>query len=158
MHTFHQLSLSVGEIAEVLHRVAAKAKPLLGRLQEQLRASRVVHADETGWRQDGVNGYLWSFSSDKLRYFLQRQSRGSEVVREALGEGFSGVLVSDFYSAYSFLEGPHQRCWVHLCRDVHELSERHPLDPSVREWARAVHETYLAAKAYVQGELRRPEK
>ena len=59
----------------------------------------MVHVDETGWRENGVNGYVWTFSTPTERYFLRR-GKGKEVVDEALGEFFSGVLVSDFYAAY----------------------------------------------------------
>ena len=39
------------------------------------------------------------------RYFLRR-GRGKAVVDEALGESFSGVLVSDCYAAYHHYDGP----------------------------------------------------
>ena len=58
------------------------------------------------------------------RYFLRR-GRGKAVVDEALGESFSGVLVSDFYAAYHHYDGPKQRCWAHLLRDIHD--QRGPL-------------------------------
>ena len=80
----------------------------------------MVHADETGWRQNGNNGYVWTFSTPTERYFLRR-GRGKAVVDEALGESFSGVLVSDFYAAYHHYDGPKQRCWAHLLRDIHDL-------------------------------------
>ncbi len=62
-----------------------------------------------GGREDGLGGYLWSFSAPKVRYFLYRPSRGSQVVEEVveeveeevLGEEFDGVVVSDFYGAYN---------------------------------------------------------
>ena len=57
------------------------------------------HADQTGWREDGANGYVWTFGTATERYFLRR-GRGKAVVDEALGESFSGVLVSGFYAAY----------------------------------------------------------
>ena len=53
----------------------------------------VVHADETGWRKDGHNGYVWTFSTPTERYFLRR-GRGKAVVDEVLGDQFAGVLVS----------------------------------------------------------------
>ena len=55
---------------------------------ERIRSSPVVHADETGWRENGVNGYVWTFSTS--RYFLRR-GRGGEVVDEVLGEEFGGM-------------------------------------------------------------------
>ena len=45
-------------------------------LQQEIRASPVVYGDETGWREDGRNGYLWSFSNPEVRCFLRRASRG----------------------------------------------------------------------------------
>lgn len=150
LETFHGLKLSQGELVRVLDVVAARAEGHMEELRDQLRSSAVVHGDETGWREAGENGYLWSFSTEQVHYLVRRKSRASEVVREVLGEDFSGVLVSDFYSAYNFLDCPHQRCWVHLLRDVHELVERHPDDESLMQWAKALKELYLEAKATSQ--------
>ena len=66
---------------------------------ERIRGSPVVHADETGWREDGHNSYVWTFSTPTQRYFLRR-GRGKTVVDEVLGDELAGVLVSDFYAAY----------------------------------------------------------
>ena len=54
------------------------------------------------------------FQHPTERYFLRR-GRGKAVVDEALGESFSGVLVSDCYAAYHHYDGPKQRCWAHPC-------------------------------------------
>ena len=96
-----------------------------------VRASPVVHADETGWREDGANGYVWTFSTPTERYFLRR-GRGKAVVDEALGESFSGVLVSDFYAAYHHYDGPKQRCWA--LRDIHDQRTRYPKDAAL-DWS-----------------------
>ena len=105
LETVHQLRLSVGGITQVLHGVARQAQPAVAEVLELVRTSQVVHADETGWRQEGANGYVWTFSTPTERYFLRR-GRNKEVVDEALGESFSGVLVSDFYAAYNQLPWP----------------------------------------------------
>ena len=81
--------------------VARLGQEEYNRLQQEIRASPVVYGDETGWREAGRNGYLWSFSNPEVRYFLRRGSRGSKVVAEVLGDEFDGVLVSDFWSATS---------------------------------------------------------
>ena len=105
----------------------------------------MVHADETGWRQDGVNGYIWTFSTPTDRYFLRR-GRGKEVVDEALGDSFDWVLVSDFYAAYNHYPGLKQRCWVHLLRDIRDLEALYPDDAGLSCWARAVRQLYDEAK------------
>ena len=113
---------------------------------DRIRASPVVHADETGWRQSGANGYVWTFSTPTERYF-PRRGRGKAVVDEALSDAFSGVLVSDFYAAYHHYDGPKQRCWAHLLRDIHDQRTRYPKDAALARWAAAVHQLYVAAKA-----------
>ena len=120
LRTVHQVTVSVGAINDMIHRVARLARPLVAAMLGRIRGSPVVHADETGWRQDGANGYVWTFSTPTERYFVRR-GRGKAVVDEVLGESFTGVLVSDFYAAYNHYLGLKQRCWVHLLRDIHEL-------------------------------------
>jgi hypothetical protein len=125
--------------------VAQQAAPAVVALLEKVRASPVVQADETGWRQDGANGYVWTFSTPTERYFLRR-GRDKGVVDEVLGGSFSGVLGSDFYAAYNHYPGLKQRCWAHLLRDIHELQLLYPEDPDLSGWAVSVHQIYAAAK------------
>ena len=89
---------------------------------------------------------MWTFSTPTQRYFLRR-GRGKAVVDEVLGEGFAGVLVSDFYAAYHHYAGPKQRCWAHLLRDIHDLRGLYPDDAPLARWADAVHQLYRQAKA-----------
>ena len=148
LDTLHGLKLSVGELVEILHTVAKLGKATLERLLEQVRAGPVVHGDETGWRENGRNGYVWTFSTPEVRYFLYRHSRSGEVVTEALGEEFTGHLVTVFYGAYNRMLGPHQRCWVHLLRDIHKLKDEYPDDVVLHQWARRVHRIFSWAKGF----------
>ena len=86
------VSISGGEIAEILHDLAELSSPLYEGLLEEIRGSPVVHADETGWREDGSNGYIWSFSSPDVRYYTYRRSRGALVAKEVLSDEFAGTL------------------------------------------------------------------
>ena len=147
LQTVHQLSLSVGTLVGVIHRVARQAQGELGSIRERIRGSPVVHADETGWRENGVNGYVWTFSTPTERYFLRR-GRNKEVVDEALGEEFAGALVSDFYAAYHHYDGPKQRCWAHLLREIHDLHALYSRDKQLAQWADAVHRIYRQATAF----------
>ena len=71
LDTVHQLRLSVGAIVSAIHRTAQRAQPAGAASLDRVRASPVVHADETGWRQSGANGYVWTFSTPTERYFLR---------------------------------------------------------------------------------------
>jgi len=149
--TVHGLKLSVGAIVGVLGRVASAGEPRLAEILAAIRASPHVHGDETGWRQNGKNGYVWTFSTEHERFFSYG-GRNKEMVDGVLGdepgERFCGVLLSDFYAAYNHYPGPKQRCWAHLWREIRELTRLYPDDASLAAWADAVHTVYAEAKAY----------
>lgn len=146
VETLWGFKISAGEIAEICHDVAALGESVYDGLLGEVRGSPVVHADETGWREDGINGYIWSFSTPDVRYYTYRHSRGSVVAKEVLGEEFDGALVAYFYAAYNFYEGIKQRCWVHLGRDLKTLVEKNPDLPKIAAWVDAVMDVYHRAK------------
>lgn len=147
LQAMHGLELSVGAIVGALQRVAARGCGAVAGIRARIRASPVVCADETGLRQDGANGYLWSFSTERERYFV-RGGRNKEVVDQVLGPDFGGVLVTDFYAAYDHYAGPHQRCWAHLLRDVHAVVDKYPADAALAEWAVQVRGVYARARRF----------
>ena len=141
----HGLELSAGAIVGALQRVAARGAGAVDQIRAAIRASPVVHADETGLREDGSNGYLWSFSTPTARYFVHgRRDKG--VVDAVLGPRFAGVLVTDFYAAYDHYAGPHQRCWAHLLREIDALVDKHPADAALAAWATQVRGVYARAR------------
>lgn len=148
---FYSLGISKGEIVGLLHSVASIGKPTYEKLLAEIRNAPVVHADETGGREDGRNGYFWSFSTDKVHFLLYRKSRAAKVVEEIVGtdsEKFNGVLTTDFYAAYNTYSGFHQRCWVHLLRDMHALKEKYKKHPPLNKWIKQVKHIYEEAKQY----------
>jgi len=142
------LHLSNGGLVHLLDGMRAAAEPTVKELLEQVRASSSVCADETGWREDGVNGYLWTFSTPTLRYFEYRHSRAGQVAGEVLGEAFGGTVTCDFYAAYNKLGAVLQRCWPHLLRDAKELAALNSDRPEVAAWREALKALYLEAKAF----------
>lgn len=142
------LRISVGKLVALVEGVARSGKAIVEGFKQQIRASPVVNGDETSWREDGLNGYVWSFSTDLIRYYIYRKSRSATVVKEVLGEEFDGVLVSDFYGGYNAHLGLHQRCWIHLLRDIHELKEKHADERELKKWAESVKAIYERAKQY----------
>ena len=150
--TLHDLQLSVGEIVELAHDVRRQLQGPADQLLVQARQQAVLHQDETGWREDGANGYVWvtaSAGAEAVRYFEYSKSRSHVVAQRLLGERFPGVLVSDFYAAYNCIPGRHQRCWSHLLLDLHQLKAAHPGRADVLQWAEAVRHLYDAAQAWL---------
>jgi len=140
------LRISQGEVVELLDGTREAGKEAIGELLERVRGSPAVCGDETGWRQDGDNGYLWTFATPTIRYFLYRKSRSGQVPKEVLGEEFAGVVACDFYAGYNKL-GVLQRCWFHLLKDAKELAELNADRPETVAWVEALGALYEEAKA-----------
>jgi hypothetical protein len=154
LHSIHNLSISTGEIVELLHRVAQAPAVLKAQheLHQRVRQSHIVHGDETVWREEGQNGYVWLFATPQgERYYEYDRSRAGVVAKRILGSNFKGTLVTDFYAAYNDFAGEHQRCWAHLLRDLHELKEKHKEDGEVLEWAGQLRKLYDTAQALIKG-------
>ena len=81
LEAVHGLRLSVGAIVGALHTVAQRAdaagRPACGRRSAPVP---VLHVDETGWREDGHNGYVWTFSTATARRLRARQPRQRAVL------------------------------------------------------------------------------
>jgi len=142
----YDLRISIGEINEVLHRVSQWAKPTVLGILRKIRGSPDANADETGWREDGINGYLWSVSTGTQRFYYFHRRRAGRIIRHILGGKFGGVLGCDFYKGYDWYAGPKQRCWVHLLRHLAKLVDKYASDSNLLKWAEVVKDIYKAAK------------
>jgi hypothetical protein len=148
----HGLQLSRGGIVDLLRRVAHVSAPAVAALQAQVQASPIIHGDETGWRENGQHGYVWVLATpgpEPACYFERDRGRSHAVLARLLGEEATGALVSDFYGAYNDYAGLHQRCWAHLLRDLHALTEDHLKHWGARAWARAVRRLYTCAHGFL---------
>lgn len=142
------LRISEGALCAALEAAARAGREVYGGLLAEARASPVLHVDETGWRQDGRNGFLWSLSTPRVSYFHSSQSRAGYVARRWVGEEYEGVVVSDFYTAYDQLDGLHQRCWAHLLRAIHEAKMHHPDDGGLGAWSAGGYALYKRAETW----------
>src|SRR5882672_4420937 len=124
------LKLSAAAITKQLRRMSHWLEGQYHRLKLSLRMAGVVHADETGLRINGKNGYIWTLTNaDHTLYHVDR-SRGGKVIGALLGKGFGsdgkGTLVSDFYGAYQQFKGPQQKCLAHLLRELKDSAIARP--------------------------------
>lgn len=117
-------SLSAAQVQHIVDEFAHKLEPTRNNILEEIRRSPYVHADETGLRKDGKNGYVWGVFTPLFSLLSAVRSRAAENVKTLL-EGFKGVLISDGYAAYAGFK-LHQRCWAHLIREFKDYAERNP--------------------------------
>lgn len=144
LQTLLGLELSTGAIVAAGHRVADRAGAVVETLAQEIQTSAVVHVDETGWRQDGQNGFIWTASTPEVCLF-RYGTRQKAMVDTLLGNDFAGTVVSDFYAAYTTDERLHQYCWAHLWRELEELVRQHSRDPAVAGWVTSVGTIYQRA-------------
>ena len=124
------LNVSLGMLpklgAETGEALAAPATEAERHVREQL----VTNADETGWYEGKKDGrhrraWLWTFATTAVVVFRIAFSRGGEVVREVLGQDFTGFLCTDRWSGYNWFDlGLRQVCWSHLTRDFQGFIDR----------------------------------
>ncbi|MDB6026698.1 MAG: hypothetical protein JWM68_2921 [Verrucomicrobiales bacterium] len=137
-----------------------RGEPLWSDVGNKVRASGVVHADETSWRHDGQGHWVWYGGNEDLAYFQFVQSRSKEAAQGLLGNKFDGILVADGYASYNSVNPmDRQSCLAHLKRKACELEKTISLlpkplqDPAARSFCRKVAE--LAGRACHAGRLHR---
>ena len=140
------LKVSPSAVNKQIGRLSKWLEGEYDRLKLVLRAAGVVHADETGWRIDGRNGYLWTLTNDRHTLYHVNRSRSGKVIADLLGKGFGGTLVSDFYAVYDQFDCPQQKCLTHLLRELRDTVGKHP--------ELAEHEFFRRCKSLTQEMLR----
>src|SRR5882762_6293937 len=117
--------MSVGTISQSEKATTEVVAEPVEEARTYVHAQRVAHLDETSWRQGDQRAWLWVAVTSLVTVFLIRMSRGGQVARELLGEHFSGILVTDRYSAYNWYPVRwRQVCWAHLLRDFEAIRGR----------------------------------
>jgi len=107
---------------------------LYAEILESILTDLVIHIDETTVRLRHQKGYVWVMTSMDKVYYFYKPSREGAFLKDMLGK-FSGVLVSDFYTAYDSLKCEQQKCLVHLVRDIDDDLLKHPLDMELKGMA-----------------------
>jgi predicted RecB family nuclease len=91
----------------------------------------LLHIDETTANLHGQTGYVWVMATVDKVYYFYKPSREGSFLQDLLAP-FSGVLVSDFFTAYDSLSCQQQKCLAHLVRDIDDDLLRNPLDGELR--------------------------
>jgi transposase len=132
---------STGAINKIRCRLSEALAQAVEEVKAAIRREQVAHMDETGGpignavdevlrvavgnNPDGRRGWLWVVFTPTLAVFQLALSRSAEVAKALLGEAFIGFVISDRYSAYSWLPlARRQICWAHIKRDLIAIAER----------------------------------
>lgn len=118
----YKLTITSQGIMELLHLLKTKFSNQYNDILEEIRNAPVKHADETGFRIEGLNGWCWLFVTPKATFYTIEETRGKEVPVRILGHDPTGVLIRDDFPSYASLPMPQQSCWAHLLRATHDAS------------------------------------
>jgi hypothetical protein len=121
-----QLRLSPGGLTQALARMAGKLEPAYENLLARLRAGPCVHSDETSWWVGGPGYWLWVFANKTITVYQVAKGRGRQIVAEALGDRFTGVLVSDCLATYDDVNPRQQKCYSHHLKAIQQAGEGAP--------------------------------
>ncbi|MBE3115591.1 IS66 family transposase [Candidatus Bathyarchaeota archaeon] len=134
-----QTGIGYSSLVDALHQLAGILKDVPGTLIEDYRSAFVKHADETGWRTDGQNGYSWLFCTSQTSIYRFRRSRSASVAKEVFGDKpLPGVLVVDRYNGYNKMPSKIQYCYAHLLRDVKDMEKDFPDNPEIKAFVEAL--------------------
>ena len=122
-HHVH-FKLSSGGLVRAWQGLAAILLAWYDAIGEEVKASGVLHADETGWRVSGRTHWLWCFTTRKATYYMIDRSRGSPALSKFFTTAFDGILVTDFWAAYGAVVCTlRQACLPHLFRELDKTDE-----------------------------------
>jgi transposase len=133
MEDLFGVRMSLGTISRIRTEMSEALAVPVTAAKEYVQQGEIVNVDETGFAQgnsDGQNpqkrkAWLWVVVTTMVTFFEVTLSRSTEAAREILGANFLGLLISDRYSAYNWIDlKQRQLCWAHLKREFTKISER----------------------------------
>ena len=118
------LECSTGSVDAIMQRAGEALAGPYTRLEQRIKSAAVVNIDETGWKTAGGPRTLWGALTSHTAVFRIAAGRHPFEARTLLGERFAGIVCSDRWRGYDYLD-PSQRqlCWAHLLRDFTAHSE-----------------------------------
>ena len=121
----HGLELSGASAWYATERAARAGRCEYEQIRRQIQKADIVHFDETGIKRDGDQAWIWTFTTETHTLYAVRESRGSDVPAEVLGEDFAGTIVCDGWTAYPAFSSDLQRCWSHILREAEDVAGKH---------------------------------
>jgi hypothetical protein len=142
LYTLFGVELSRGSVNRLRQQVSEAVAAPVEEAHEYVQTQAFVHSDETGFTQgngDGLNstqtqGWLWVLVTPLVAVLSVVLSRSQATAKALLGVTFKGILISDRYSSYTWLDPlRRQLCWAHLKRDLKAMSDRSGVSKAIGE-------------------------
>jgi hypothetical protein len=153
---FTGLELPKSQADSLLSQLATDWQVEYDAIAELIACAAILYIDETGWKVGKKSCYTWIFSTLSTVLYKCGVGRGKVVLTEVLGEHFTGIGVTDDYSAYQSQFAEHQLCWAHFLRKAIALSLRNPDNSQYNRFVKSLFAIYYdAVRASRDGRLSR---
>ncbi len=129
-----RLDVSQRSMYQLKTRMASEYSDLYNQIKQRILCGPVIHIDETSVRLIQGKGYVWVMANLESVFYFYKESRTGDFLQDMLSD-FSGVLVSDFFTAYDSTGCIQQKCLLHLMRDFNDDLQRNPYDDEFKEVA-----------------------
>lgn len=151
LHQQYGMALSKGGIVNILQRTKRWLGSAYETIKQQVRASPVIHADETSWRVEGIHNWIWAFLSKDAVCYEVEESRGGGVPQAFLKDSNPhAVLVRDDYAAYQSISLAQQSCWAHMLRKSHDEVKRETVSGEMKDLHTVVTGIYESLQTAIQ--------
>jgi len=118
------IALSLGEMSQIEQTVTNAVAPAVEEAAVYVQSCD-LNIDETPWKERWKRRTLWTLVTTQLSVFTITTGRGVTVLRQLVGEWYSGFLTSDRAKVYdSYPRRRRQVCWSHLMRDFQAMIDR----------------------------------
>jgi len=134
-----EMLFGLGITESTINHAVAKVSAAFGRRYEQmieeLKTERNIHGDETSWRINGKNHWLWAFVGKQTVLYEIDKSRGRDAPMRIL-DGYGGCVTSDSWPAWNHVGKTHQRCQWHYINDLEDTIQYKNPGPEFASFAR----------------------
>lgn len=137
------LSVSMGEIGNILSHEANNLRPEFEHLKQSVVSQHGTHYDETGWKvqkeEQGKFAWVATGTENNDTVFLLGRSRGKGNIEDI---GVARLGITDDYGAYKHTFAEHQLCWAHPQRKLRDLVESDEIPIEKREYCNTTYQQF----------------
>jgi transposase len=139
------VGVSVGFVAGVRRKAAARLGPFMDWVRALLRQADVLHVDETTARADGDLTYVHVACTEFLTHLHTGGRCAEDIDAGGVLVGYTGTIVRDGYAGYHRLvDALHAWCGAHNLRDLEDV---YRWDPAGQDWAVCMADVLVKANA-----------
>jgi transposase len=125
MTSIFQVEISLGAVSAQEAKLSAALEQLENEAQSYVQQQAQINTDETSWEKNNKRHWLWTAATEMVTIFLVVATRGADGFKQLVGTEFDGIIGSDRWSAYNWLDAVRrQLCWAHLLRDFQAFVDR----------------------------------